>query len=385
MRIGLCLEHYSGYEDGLLRGIGAYTRPHKAWSFDQAWPTLAGITGVLAQRPDGLIVRTGNPVLLELIRTANVCTVNITNQPHVAGIGQVCNDNRGIGAMAAEHFLRRGHTRFGYYACQPDRVDERLLGFQEQLQLSGFASQVFQDSPDQVSANELEAYESELSKWLMDMPKPVAIFCDGDRFAWIIVERCRRLALRVPDDVAILGVDNVASMCALADPPLSSIQTASERIGFEAAQLLDRMMSPRAPKELVIQVPPVRVVNRRSTDGVSVGDVLVHEALEYMRAHLIDTGGIEQLCDHFGCSRRTLERRFRERLGYTPAEAWARFRLEEAQRLLADTSLTLSAVAERCGFHLPKQMASVFRRMTKRAPRDFRRLAQPGLAPTNFD
>lgn len=380
MLVGLCLEFYSGYDDGLLRGIAAYTRPHKEWTFTHAWPTLAGISAVLAKQPTGIIIRTRDTALLELIAKAKVHTVNFTNQAHVGEFGQVSNDNRRIGAMAAEHFLSRGDTRFGYFLLQPDRVDERLLGFADQLKLAGHTCDVFEGSPDHESFEEQNASEIKLKKWLLGLAKPVGIFCDGDRFAWTIAEHCRRLALRVPEDVAILGVDNVASMCALSDPPLSSIQTASERIGYEACQLLEQMMVGRPPKQLVIEVPPVRVVNRRSSDGVSVEDTLVREALEHMCAHLLDTVGMESLCQRLECSRRTLERRFRECLGYSPAEAWSRFRLEEAQRLLADTDLTLSIVAQRCGFHVPKQMASVFRRMTGRSPRDFRRLAQPASA-----
>ncbi|MDX2050915.1 MAG: substrate-binding domain-containing protein [Polyangiaceae bacterium] len=378
MLIGLCLDFYSGYDDGLLRGIGAYARPHKTWTFDHAFPTLAGVRGLLAQRPRGVIIRTADAELLKLLRQATVRVVNISNQPKVPGVAQVSNDNRAIGAMAAEHLLRRGHTRFAYYALLPARVDERLRGFQEHLRLADRDCDVFLGGPDDVEPEALEAYERELNLWLQKLVLPVAIFCDGDRFAWMITERCRRLGLRVPEQVAILGVDNVASMCALADPPLSSVQTASERIGYEAAQALEQMLSDKVPNSLSIQVPPVRVAGRRSTDGVTVEDPWVHAALEHMRSHLIDTQGIDWLSDKIGCSRRTLERRFRESLGYSPADAWARFRLEEAERLLADTELSLTAVAERCGFHVPKQMASVFRRMLGYGPRDFRKLAQPG-------
>ncbi len=380
MLIGLCINFFSGFEDGVLRGIGAYARPRKAWRIEHAWPTVEGVRKLLALGPSGILIRTPHHVLPEVLLQAKIPIVNINNLPVVSGVARVSNDNPKIGEMAAEHFLNRGHTRFAYYARQPSREDERLLGFQQRLQSVGQKANVFLGGPDDPNTKVSQAYEQRLAKWLKELMKPVAIFCDGDRFAWMIAERCRTLALRVPEDVAILGVDNVASVSAISEPALSSIQTASDRIGYEAAQLLNQILERKRGPAAVIKVPPVRVVIRRSTDGVSVPDLLVGPALEHMRAHLTDTDGLVLLSEQLNCSRRTLERRFADVLGITPAEAWSRFRLEEAQRLLADTVLSYQVVAAQSGLHSSPQMSSVFKRMTGRTPREFRRLARPGDA-----
>jgi len=372
------MDLFSGFEDGLLRGIGAYARPRKAWRIEHVLPAPEGARKLLALTPSGILIRNSDHVLPEVLLQAKIPIVNIDNLPVLAGVGRVSNDNPKIGAMAAEHFLTRGHTRFAYYAKQPSREDERLLGFQQRLQTAGQEAEVFHGGPNDPNPKVSRAYEQRLTKWLTDLTKPVAVFCDGDRFAWMIAERCRTLALKVPEDVAILGVDNVASVSAISEPALSSIQTASDRIGYEAAQLLDQMLERKASRAAVIKVPPVRVVIRRSTDAVSVPDPLVGPALEHMRAHLTDTAGLVLLSEQLKCSRRTLERRFADVLGITPAEAWSRFRLEEAQRLLADTALSLQAVAAQSGLHSSPQMSAVFKRMTGRTPREFRRLACPG-------
>jgi LacI family transcriptional regulator len=384
--IGLCIDFLSGFESGLLRGIGAYARPHKLWTFSHASPTLTGgaaggVETVLALSPRGIIIRTRDHEVLDRITAAGVPVVNINNLPPVPNVGRVCNDNRRIGELAAVHFLSRGHKRFAYYARRQGLPDDRLSGFQARLAEAGHTCEVFEGTPEDPSSAEQLAYDARVNAWTSALQPPVAIFCDGDRFAWLMSERCRALRLRVPEDIALLGVDNVDSFATIAQPPLSSIQTASDGIGFEAAAMLDKMLTAPGKIPPPLEVPPARVVIRRSSDGVAVSDPLLRQVLEHMRNSLLDTEGLVLLCERLGISRRTLERRFREELGQSPADAWTRFRVEEAQRLLSETNLSLATVAQQSGLHSSKQMAAVFKRTTGRTPREFQMVVHPG-APT---
>ncbi|MDX2050858.1 MAG: substrate-binding domain-containing protein [Polyangiaceae bacterium] len=377
MLIGLCIDNRRGYENGLLLGIAAYARPHKPWIFEAVWPPLEGLAALIAKKPSGILLRTRDPLALKLVVGSGISAVNIDNLTPPMGMGQVCNDNVKVGELAAEHFLNRGHTRFAYSGHPTDFEDPRHLGFSSRLKKAGFSCAAKWANLIAGSPTSIEANYRELVEWLVQLPKPVALLCDGDARASGVVERCREWGLRVPEEVAVLGIDNTDSLCCLADPPLSSVQTAAQSVGYEAAHLLDQLMRGEAPASLSIKVPPVRVVSRRSTDAVSAPDPLVQEALRYMKTHLVDKEGLEAVSQHFKVSRRTLERRFRECLGLAPAEAWVRFRVEEAQRLLADTDQNMATVAKRCGFHLSKRMAEVFRRTTGRTPREHRQLARP--------
>lgn len=225
--------------------------------------------------------------------------------------------------------------------------------------------------------SELALYKEALGEWVSKMPKPAAILCVNDHFARLLAKTCQGLGLRVPSDVAILGVDNDAVICSLSDPPLSSVEVGAKRQGYEAAKLLDQLMARVTPPVMSIQVPPVRVIHRRSTDTLVAPDRFVAGALRHMKTHLVDDVGLDAVCKRLHCSRRTLERRFCEHLGVPPTHAWGRFRLEEAQRLLADTDLKLAVVAELSGFREAKYLSEAFKKMTGLTPGQFRRNASP--------
>lgn len=376
MRIGLGLESATGYAEGVLLGVAAYARPARAWTFDHGDSSLQGIERLLAQKPDGVVFCSSDNQVINLIAAAKVAAVNAHFWEPPAPMGSVASDDHVVGELAAEHFLARGHRRFAYFPRTGWAVDARLHGFTAALARSGATPATFEGVPPSVGRKEA-AYEKALLHWLQELPKPVAIFCANDRFAWHVSERCRRLKLRVPTHVAILGVDNDRVICSLADPPLSSVQTGSERIGYEAARLLEQLMAGGVPESRHVLVQPVRVVGRRSTDAVVAEDKLVAGALRHMKSHLVDNIGLELLAKRLHCSRRTLERRFREVLGVSPAHAWTRFRLEEAQHLLADSELKLPLVAELSGFREAKYLSEAFKKLTGQTPGKFRHLATP--------
>jgi len=194
----------------------------------------------------------------------------------------------------------------------------------------------------------------------------------NDRHARELSQECTALGLRIPEDVAILGVDNDVN-CLLGHPQLSSVQTSVQRIGYEAAQLLDELISQRGKKR-EIRVPPAQVVSRASTTEIVGSDKIVRAVLHYMRQHLTDSEGMERVCERFGVSRRQLERRFATATGSTPAQAWADFRLEEAKRLLTQTTLSLEHTAKQCGYGDSKRLTASFKKATGMTPRKFREL-----------
>jgi len=377
MRVGIALYTLSGFPQDCLRGVAAFARPHRPWTFDYAGQSLEGVKGLLRQKPDGILVSSADQKVLHLLQDAGVPAVNMHYAATPKDLGHLRNDDVAVGKMAAAYFLQRAFTRFAYYCRTGDEQDERLEGFATELHAKGFACHSF----DQAIAGNYDTqgkiFERKLAEWLQGLPKPIGLFCVGDHHAWIIAERCQRLGIRVPDEVAILGEGNDITLCALANPQLSSIQSAHERIGYEAAELLDQMMNGRAPKNLQWKVPPVRVVERRSTDGVAASDKAVAAALQYMKTHLIDSEGLLALCERLHSSRRALERKFTATTGISPAEAWTRFRVEEARRLLADTELPIAQVAEKAGFTDAKHLCLVFKKFVRETPRDFRRHASP--------
>jgi len=190
-----------------------------------------------------------------------------------------------------------------------------------------------------------------------------------------VLQACAAAGLRVPDDVAVVGVDNDELMCELSNPPLSSIALDVEKAGYEAARLLDSLMSGHLLKERIVQVEPVYVVTRQSSEIMAPDDPCVASALQFIKTHAGQPIGVQHVIDQTGVSRRTLERRFARALGRSINSEITRYRLERAKRLLLETDLPSFRVAKGAGFGTVKTFNRVFRRETGVSPKRFRQRA----------
>ena len=211
--------------------------------------------------------------------------------------------------------------------------------------------------------------------WLEELPKPVAILAANDVPAEL-ADACRRFGLRVPDDVALLGVDNDDLECGLTSPPLSSVATPSRRIGYEAAKLLDELMAGRPAPRQGVFLPPTGVVTRVSTDALAIRDAAVVAALNFIRSRADDDLRIDQVAAHAASGRRMLEYKFRQLVGHTILEEIRRVRVQRVKQLLSDTDLPMPAVARRSGFSTPQRMSVVFRQATGLTPSAYRQQTQ---------
>jgi LacI family transcriptional regulator len=194
------------------------------------------------------------------------------------------------------------------------------------------------------------------------------------------LEVARANGYRVPEDFAVLGVGNMDPICELAYPQLSSIRTAAEAAGFEAARLLDRLMQGDAPPAERVEFPPLGVVTRRSTDVLAVTDDDLATAMRFIRDHAAETITVDDVVEAACVSRSTLERRFRATLGRSPQDEIYRVRLERARHLLAETDWPMAQVAKEAGFHDGRRMSEVFHAHTGEAPTMYRRKTRIGAA-----
>jgi LacI family transcriptional regulator len=190
-----------------------------------------------------------------------------------------------------------------------------------------------------------------------------------------VLEACRRSGVRVPEQVAVIGVDNDEPICAIADPPLSSVVPDHERVGYAAAALLDRVRAGEVGTGAAVFIPPVGVVTRQSSDVLALADREVAEAIGFIREHACLGLGVDEVCHKLALSRSTLQRRFRRLLGHTIHDEIIRARLQRAQELLAETDMPIAQVAIRCGFGHQEYLGAVFRARTGQTPAGYRRWA----------
>lgn len=332
---------------------------------------------------DGVIgILWDDAVVTPLIRR-RVPAVNVSGFRARTRTPAVTVDNGQVGRIAAEHLLERGHTNFAFYGPQSLGFSNgRRRGFVERLRqdrrrchtLAGGAfppihGGVFSQTP---------APNRDLARWLRELPKPIGLFAASDYWALELSQACQAAGVRVPEEVALVGVDNDDRFCECAWPPLSTVRVPSRQIGFEAAAMLDRAMAGERLPAAFVSLPSPGLVTRRSSDWRATSDDLAAEAARFISDHAGEPIGAADVAAHANASRRTLEMHFRKEFGRTIGEEIARARVELAKRLLADTDLKMPAIAARAGFSGGNRLAVLFRRLTGLTPTAFRRQLRIG-------
>ncbi|NQT12155.1 MAG: DNA-binding transcriptional regulator, partial [Planctomycetes bacterium] len=370
----------TGWGRRLVRGVVNYSQ-HGPWYL---WIKSGGQDTPLwlppGWRGDGIIARIGTRAAARRVRAARVPAVNISaiELPDV-DFPRVATDLPAAGRLAAEHLLDRGFVHFAYYGlAHRSYVDHHYEGFAETV------SAVCDDCPFygttfDSGAGARTAWSTRqrgLSRWLKKLSKPVAVVTWTTELGRELIHACRREGLLVPEQVAVLAADNDELLCEACSPSLSGIALSSERIGFEAARLLDRLMHGGRPPQGPSLLEPTGVVTRQSTDTLAVDDPDLARAAAFIRSHATDRIQVRDVLREVPVSRRWLERRFREVLGRGPAAEIRRVRLARAKRLLAETEMPVPEVARLAGFGSREYLAAVFKSEFNLSPRQYRNTAQ---------
>ncbi len=372
-RVALLIETSRAYGRGLLRGVRRYVQEHGPWSLcfrprglgEPPPPWLASWQG------DGILVRADTRRLARAVRDRNVPTVDLRLSFDNLGWPTVGIDNRAVVELAVRHLTDQGLRHFAFCGLPVGEnvwADYRAKWFEEEVMKAGHMCSVFPCARGQL----LEEEQRAMAGWLAGLSRPVGVMACNDDRGLEVLEACRRAGLRVPDEVAVIGVDNDEMLCGLSDPPLSSVDGGVERAGYEAAALLDRMMQGRKPPAQPIFLAPYGVVVRRSTEILTVDDPDLAAMIRLIRARACDGLRVEAAMAHSSLSPSTLNRRCRELLGRSPKEELTRVRMEQAQRLLAETDRPVAEVAARCGFAELKHFSRAFRDWVGTTPSEHR-------------
>ncbi len=375
-RVALAFPYGRAFVEKVVEGILAYARRETKWQImrfpERLSPSLDWLQG---WQGDGAFVIVSTPEDARIARALPFPVVNITAYFPEPGVTTVTADHREIGRLAAKHLLERRFRKFGYYGSRDLYFSQlRRDGFIEVIEKNGGSCAVLEVSSIVATGRMWTRQQQELDDWLRSLKPPVAIMASTDLRADILLETCRRLGLRVPDDIAVIGVDNDPVVVSHAQPPLTSIERDDQRAGELAASTLDEMMAGRRDRRQVLSVPPLGVVARQSTETMAVEDPVIANLVQYIRQHIAENFGVERLPPQVPCSRRTLENRFRAQLGASPAEIIHRLRVDQARRLLeAEHPQSLAAIATACGFSDMRNFRLVFRRYQKQSPAGYRK------------
>jgi LacI family transcriptional regulator len=329
-------------------------------------------------RGDGIISYIGyRDDLAAFIAKSGLPAVEISNVRSDIQLPRVEGDSDEIGRLAAEHFLERRYRHFAWAPMTDDALNSELCaGFSKWLDRAGFSCHMlppldtrYRDPKERDCA----AQRKLMIQTLIGLPKPLAVFCYNDCVAADVIDACDDASLLVPESVAVLGTDNDALICESILVPLSSVCHDLEGMAYQAAALLDRLMSGLKPPKKMLRVPPLGLVTRRSTDILAVGNLQVARALRcihdnYSKPLL----GVDDIVLATNLSRRALEKAFRHELSRSLNEEVVRVRLEQAKNLLATTELSVGEISTAAGFSQPNHLFRTFRRFLNCSPRVYR-------------
>lgn len=377
--VAVCLDKSRSYGRGVLQGIADFAEKVGRWSLvietdargAYAADWLANWHG------DGILAYIESRATARRLRASRIPPVEIFGHLLDLRLPQVGNDDETIGRLAAEHLLSRKFRYFAFcgYRAEPWSA-RRQAGFDATVTAAGFVPQHFHSPHGDSSLGKGEGERDRLRRWLAALPRPLAIMAGSDRLALRVLDACRRTNLLVPEEVAVIGVDNDEEICRLSDPPLSSVQDNPRKIGFEAALLLDRLMRRPGRQEEIpppLLVPPLGVAQRRSTDVTAVDDRVVASAMRAIREQACSGLRVGDLLARFNISRSALYRRFSAALDRAPHEEILRVQLERAMALLDQPDLTLERIAELTGFRHSEYFSVAFKRQQGMTPGDYRR------------
>jgi LacI family transcriptional regulator len=381
-KVALLIETSNRYGRDLLYGVRDWMRESGSWAVrftEQA--RGAAVPSWLAEwEGDGIIARVDSPRIAAALKRTGLPVVDVSAERDASEFPRVSIDNVAVARLAVEHFVRTGFAQFAY--CGDDRFlwsRQRGAEFVRGLKAAGQGCAVFDPAVKARGAPGSDAESRAIADWLAALPKPVGVFACYDGRAQQVLEAGQLLGLHVPDDVAVLGVDNDEVLCELCSPPLSSVQPNARRTGYEAAIMLARMMGARRSVRAGTRfVEPVRVVERQSTDVVSVDDAKIAAVLKFIRQHACEGIDMSDVLKAVPMSRTLLERKFKALLGHSPHQQIVHAKIERAKHLLVESEVSIAVVAELAGFESASYLSVVFRRETGESPYAYRARQRAG-------
>jgi LacI family transcriptional regulator len=381
--VALIVETSIHYGRQILRGVTRYLRSHQSWSvfLEQRELWTAPPPWLRRWHGDGVICRKTTPQLAQMLAKAGVPLVDLNDRCPPLGAPKIESDHRAIGVLAADHLIERGFRHFAFCGFGDQLWSKsRREGFVSRLGERGQNCQIWESPWDGPVARSWEREQTQIARWLESLPVPVGLMACSDMRGQHVLDACQRLDRAVPEEIAVIGVDDDAVLCNLCYPPLSSVVPNPERVGYEAASLLDRLMRGEPAPATVQRIEPVGVQARQSTEVLAIDDPAVAATLRFIRERAFHECSMKDVLKHAAMSRSLLERRFRQYLGHSPQAEIRSVQLKRVKQLLAESDLPLSEIAGLAGYAHPEYMSVVFKRITGQTPGQFRAASNPEFA-----
>lgn len=374
--VALLVEMSSGYCRGLLEGIHAFAKQAGDWSIylNEQERGATPPPWLREWRGDGIIARIETDEIGRALRSLKIPIVDLSAARRVQDIPWADTDDEAIAKLAIDHFLDRGFSNVAFCGDAGFAWSNSRRNFFQSLALDAgcefFEHQVAHRYDPEFSWDNVRLA---LSRWILALPSPVAIMTCNDYLGKHLLDLCRSLQISVPEEVAVLGVDDDRLLCSLCTPSLSSIAPNTFQTGFEAAELLQQMMAGTVDKtstRLVTQ--PLGVELRESTDTMAVPDPDVTKSLVFIRRNALRGIQVGDVLKVVSMSRRSLEHKFQKYLGHSPHEEIMRIKMARIKELLLKSGDSIHSIAQRTGFAHPEYMTAAFKKAHGMTPTEYR-------------
>jgi LacI family transcriptional regulator len=339
-------------------GVARYAA-QAGWALEDAYTQLRSLPD--RWEGDGIISFHGNSLeFVDWLKNAQVPVVDMGEDQGISDFPRVQTDNRRIAELAVDHYVSRGYKNVGFAWAFDTTISRRRS--EAMAAVAAERGLNFHDVP-------LERMAHLAGERIL----PIGLLAAHDGIAVRALRACEDHGVLVPEQVALMGVDNFEYRCAPACVPLSSIDPDQERVGYEAASMLDALMSGHMLAQRAIRIPPVGLVERDSTDMAAVEDVEVARALRFIVQNFHKDLGLRDVARATDISLRRLQTRFKAQLERTILQEINGRRVKHAQALLAQTGKKIHVVAGECGFGNSIKLIRVFRQYVGTSPKRYRK------------
>jgi LacI family transcriptional regulator len=379
--VALLVESSRGYGRDILSGIARFIREHNAWSVYFQDLNLCDHTPewLARWRGRGIIARLENDDILKVIQRLKVPAVFLRHVDPGAKIPCILTDNAAVSKLGYQHLKERGFRHFAFCGFNgADYSDERKQEFVRLTASDGSPCHVYSETQP-LKKNSTANHEilglrdgAQVAAWIRRLPKPVGLMACNDMRGQQVLDACRAVGVAVPEEMAVIGVDNDEVICDLSEPPLSSVVTNAERIGYEAAALLARMMAGGKVRRKEIYIEPNRIVTRRSTEVLAIDNRRIAAAARFIREHACEGIDVTDVLRSVPVSRSFLTQQFNKYLGRSPKAEIQRVRLQRATELLCDTDWPVKRISEEAGFYDQFHFSRVFKKEYHHTPSQHR-------------
>ncbi len=372
----------------ILRGISNYSKNNGPWRIFFQPPFYKMHNKInnlkIPNGVDGIITYVTDTRQVETLKKTNLPVVVIPLKKLVTGLPNITENSDKAVSMAMDYFLSLGLENFAYFSGVKDWYwsVQRANSFCNNLKTAGY--NVYCYKPPK--AKYLQVWDKELpyvAKWLRSLPKPIGILAWNDERGRDIIEACVAEDIAVPDEVAVLGMDNDELVCDLSLVPLSSISFNHENIGYEAASLLHTMMKEKRIICKNLSIEALHIIPRESTDILKIKDKDVVAAIKYIRANTNRFLQVKEVADYLSISSRTLQKKFKKYRNHSLHYEIMQHRIERVCKLLEQTNMMLYQIANRLGFSEVSALSRSFKKIKGMSPLRYRKSILSSYKPGN--